>query len=171
MDRVIRDAYDAGADYYLYATDVDQSHSLHIVSIDYGSYSNTIVDCNASIMQSIMQSAQNNPHLNGFSVECIDTLPLHTEASLPDELGQLDHTNLPKCSFSWMTVQRMSRLANSMKKTWVCAFLRGELEDINTSTLPLCTVVLQTGELLLLGMDHWSPITAVTKSPQQIIKK
>ena len=58
-----------------------------------------------------------------------------------------------------------------MKKTWVCAFLRGELEDINTSTLPLCTVVLQTGELLLLGMDHWSPITAVTKSPQQIIKK
>ena len=171
MNRVIRDAYDAGADYYLYATDVDQSHSLHIVSIDYGTYSNTIVDCNTSIIRSIIQSTQNSPYLNGFSVECIDTLPLSTIESPRDAQDARDQSDLPNSSFSWMTIQRMSRLANSMKKTWVCAFLRGELGDINTPTLPFCTVVLQTGELLLLEMDHWSPITAVTKSPRQIIRK
>ena len=166
--RVIRDAYDAGADYYLYATDVSQSHSLYVVSIDYGTYSTAIVDCNKSVIQSIMQSAQNSPYLNGFSVECTDTLPLHTESPLQDES---DQTNISQCSFSWMTVQRMSRLANSMKKTWVCAFLRGKLDDINTPTLPLHTTVLQTGELLLLEIDHWSPVTTGTRSSRQVIKK
>ena len=166
--RVIRDAYDAGADYYLYATDVDQSHSLHLVSIDYGIYSNTVMNRNQSAIQSIMQSTQNNPHLNGLTIKCIDTVPLLATTSLQDNPTQ---TNLSNCSLSWMVIQRMSRLANSMKKTWVRAFLRGELGDIDSSTLPSCTVVIQTGELVLLKMDHWSPVTTTTTSPQKVIKK
>lgn len=165
MNRVIRDAYDVGADYYLYATEVDLSHSLHIVSIDYGSYASSIMECNSTVLRSLLQSPT-HPSLSGFTSTGIGSIPLslsNKQSFQPASRG--NHT------FSWTTVQRMSRLANSMKKTWLIVSLQGEITDLNSPTLPSISSLDQIGTISLLQINHWSPISSMKDNKLKVIKK
>lgn len=166
MDRVIRDAYDVGADYYLYATEVELSHSLHIVSIDYGSYASSIIEGNSTVIRSLSQSPTNHPSLSGFTSTSIGSIPL--PLSKKPSLQPTSKGNHP---FLWTTVQRMSRLANSMKKTWLIVALQGEIAGLNSPTLPSISSLDQIGTISLLQINHWSPISSTKDHKLKVIKK
>ena len=140
-NRVIRSAGDVGADYYLYATSVEASHSLFIVSICSGIAEDDICKQNQSLLHQLDED---------LPLESLSGLRIQKVASLPfPHLSTLDEGSCKQTR--WHDVQRMTRVAGSVKKVWVQAHICvSDVHSLDSLQKSECPV-------RYLRIDHWIP--------------
>lgn len=152
--RVIRSARDVGADYYLYATSVEESHSLFIVSIYRGTARNEIHEKNRVFLNQLSE---------GLPLESLSGLRTQKMASIPFSQTQIENGDSPKQTH-WHDIQRMTRVAGSLKKVWVQASVC--VSDVHS----LDSLERTEHSVRYLRVDHWIP-SDPSKSLHSLILK